>query len=336
MSCYEPLKGFAVGFTKDNKPKLKVVPYNVLYLDKHGTPITDPKLPPEKDSITKYYDLPCGHCLGCRQQQSKEWASRLIMEMQYHDSAYFCTFTYDDSHLHTVFYYDDNTGEVDWNPTLNKRDIQLFIKRLRKCYADDKIRYYLAGEYGETTKRPHYHAIIYGLHCDDLIKCGRSETGNTYFTSKTIEKLWSNGFVSIEPANYATCKYTASYVTKKLGIKPNDYYNKLGIIPPFSLSSRKPGIGLQYLLDHENEFFDLEELRIPMVDGSYKVTMPRYFKKKLRDYDEERYEVIARKNEQAALDHKEAILANTDLEWTEYLRICKENHEQKLRQRNKI
>ena len=332
MSCYHPLKGFVVGFTKDMKAKLRVLPYEVNFIDKYGVPVTVGVSPGPEDT-TEYYELPCGHCIGCRQAQSKEWANRLMMEMQYHDSAYFCTLTYDNDHIHIA--YDEETGLATGLFTLCKRDVQLFIKLLRRHFPNDKIRYYLAGEYGDTTARPHYHAIIFGLHLNDLVKCGRSETGNQYFTSESFGACWPHGFVSVEPANYATCKYVSSYVTKKLGIRPNEFYEDQGIVPPFSLCSRKPGIGFQYYADHP-DLFEYDKIVLSTPTGSISFEPPRYFKKKYKEADLDKYQERADRKMAAAEDRKELILDNTHLSYLDYLQVLENNHNERVKSRNKI
>ena len=105
-----------------------------------------------------------------------------MLELQYHDSAYFVTLTYDDFHIPKAYYPDPETGEVHTSYTLCKRDFQLWMKRLRKKFSDDKIRFFACGEYGGQTKRPHYHAIVFGLHLNDLVKYKTVKEGDSYYT----------------------------------------------------------------------------------------------------------------------------------------------------------
>ncbi len=73
------------------------------------------------------------------------------------------TLTYDDEHL-PINDYVDSDGVIHGKPTLRKRDVQLFLKRLRKNYKyDNHIKYFCCGEYGGKTFRPHYHLIIFGF-----------------------------------------------------------------------------------------------------------------------------------------------------------------------------
>ena len=133
--------------------------------------------------------IPCGQCAECRAQYARNWANRLLLELQYHDSAYFVTLTYDDAHV-------PRSESKDGFPhlTLDKRDCQLFFKRLRKAFPDDNIRYFLAGEYGDQTHRPHYHAIVFGLHLDDLVLVGRNEFNQPYFDSSSLFNVWQKGY----------------------------------------------------------------------------------------------------------------------------------------------
>lgn len=72
--------------------------------------------------------LPCRHCVGCRLDHSKEWANRILLEQQYHQSSYFVTLTYDDQHLPHGYGVDPVTGEiVSVHATLVKSDLQKFF-----------------------------------------------------------------------------------------------------------------------------------------------------------------------------------------------------------------
>lgn len=304
-----------------------------MYQDYNGT----------DDTITTaFIEIPCGHCAGCRADQAKEWADRLMMESQFHDSMYFVTLTYDEEHLPRVAYA-DKFGEYhdrlqSDRGTLNKRDVQLFIKRLRKSRPDDKIRYYLAGEYGPQTDRPHYHAIIFGLHLGDwrLIESGHSETGNTYYTCGELERIWRNGFVSIEPANEFTCKYVAQYVTKKIGEKPRVRRLERGQEPEFSLQSRRPGIGRLYYDEKGDEMFREDKVFLATLNGSVEIKPPRYFKKLYKAQHEDAYSERVKKLLQRSEDVEDAKTTVTDLDKEKQLLAQENNFKNKLGLRNKI
>ncbi len=67
--------------------------------------------------------------------------------------------------------------------------MQLFIKRLRKYFNNNKIKYFYCGEYGTQTLRPHYHMIVYNAPFDDLVKLKVNFAGDILYTSKVLENL---------------------------------------------------------------------------------------------------------------------------------------------------
>lgn len=293
-----------------------------------GSSVSDQRLLEDPNIIS----LPCGKCIGCRLDYSRQWADRLMLELQYHDSAYFITLTYNDDHVPKAYYPDPETGEALDSMTLSKRDVQLFFKRLRKAFPDDKIRYFLSGEYGPTTFRPHYHAIVFGLHLDDLILQKTDPIhGYNYYRSPALERCWSVqdkgsivspyvpiGFVSVCNVTWETCAYTARYVTKKLTGEAAEFYSNFSLVPPFSLMSRKPGIARQYYEDHP-EFTEYKYINISTEDGGRKITPPRYFEKLLA---EDRPEMAAQRAEiraQAAKITVAAKLQETSLSYGEML-----------------
>lgn len=206
-----------------------------------------------------YYDspvdrrilVPCGRCAGCRMDKARNWADRMLIElrdMEY--KAIFVTLTYDNKHVPKVREFDDWTmyarGFKD-DLTLSVRDCQLFFKRLRKAFPGRKIRYFLAGEYGPKTRRPHYHAIIYGLTLadfGDLQHLQDNDLGQPLFKSDRFAKIWGNGFTSLAVVNWNTCAYVARYTMKKMYKDDGSDGYVQGQLPEFCIQSRRPGIGL--------------------------------------------------------------------------------------------
>ena len=194
MPCYHPLKAFDIssvdGLSKNNKKNLIIKSYNVNHLEKiNGKYIEcydDYRSDLCERYIKDYIEIPCGKCIGCRLEYSRQWANRMMLEAKYHSQNWFVTLTYDDLHVPRSYYGDPNSGEALPSLTLRKRDIQLFFKRLRK-QTGQNFRYYACGEYGENTHRPHYHFIVFGLELDDLQFLRRCENFN-YYTSDTISK----------------------------------------------------------------------------------------------------------------------------------------------------
>lgn len=276
--CLHPMVMMPDGHTVNGKVKYKMV-----------GPAADGAL--SFDPLAKV--VPCGHCINCRLAYSRKWADRLILESLYHDESWFVTLTYNDFFIPEVGMIDENTGEFVRHYSLFKRDVQLFLKRFREM-VDYPIRFYCAGEYGSKTFRPHYHLIIFGLKLEDLKdKDGRPDlygdnvgrSGYDLYRSRLLERAWSKvvcdrvwpiGNVVVAPVNWKTCAYVARYVTKKIANGNDDVYQKLGIAPPFSTCSRKPGIAYQYYLDHP-DFAEKQKMFYGTEDGSKQINYPLYF-----------------------------------------------------------
>lgn len=240
-----------------------------------------------------YQRIPCNKCIGCKLSYAREWATRCMLEYQYHDSAYFATLTYADAHVPKSAYAEPDTGEAHTSLTLSRRDVQLFLKRLRKAFPADSIRYYGCAEYGPNTWRPHYHVILFGLHLDDLqIKRQNVDGTVTAWWSPKFQACWSLrpfgnfspfldaiGETELSPVSWATCAYTARYVVKKqLCLDGEDFYAKFGLQRPFTFMSTKPAIGDRYFQDHP-EVYDFDSIPLPTSDGCKNVFPPRRFDK---------------------------------------------------------
>lgn len=129
--------------------------------------------------------LPCNKCDLCKKAYAKTWCLRALHELTQHQYAVFTTLTYEEKYL---------------PPTLRKRDLQLFLKRLRRSTTDRPIRFLACGEYGDKRKRPHYHAILYGLAQVD---------------APAIHKAWGKGNTRTSRAGPQRIAYTAGYMQKK-------------------------------------------------------------------------------------------------------------------------
>ena len=267
----------------------------------------------------KDIQVPCGHCIGCRLDRSRAWADRMMLELDHSKTAVFLTLTYDNDHVPVSMINDDGLPYY----TLDKRDVQLFLKRLRKFFDYKKIRYFLAGEYGDKTMRPHYHAIIFGLDLDDFsdrIHFGSNSFGQPYYTSSTLERIWSNGFVSLAPVSWQTCAYVARYVTKKLNGPESIVYDYRNCTPPFALMSRRPGIAGYFAVDHPDLLGD----RLQYIDDVFgvrnvkKVPTPKYLFDKLSLTNPDLYDTIKSQRARYAADKQLLELSKTDLDCVDY------------------
>lgn len=192
--------------------------------------------------------VPCGRCIACRINYASIWSMRMMHEKKFHDKSAFVTLTYEDAKLPI-------------GGTLVKRDVQLFMKKLRKN-TGKKVRYFLAGEYGDKYKRPHYHMIVYGLGKED---------------ENVIASSWGNGYVFVGTVTDDSTNYVARYITKKLTGDKAIVYKEKGIIPEFSFMSKKPGIGSKFIERYGNEI----KSRMALIVKGKKVAIPKYYKSKL-------------------------------------------------------
>lgn len=267
-----------------------------------------------------YQTVPCGKCVACRCDYSREWSNRMILELADHDSAIFVTLTYNNDHLPI---------SAQGFPTLSKRDVQLFMKRLRKYFDPVKIRFYLSGEYGTRTHRPHYHAIIYGIGLDsfpDLVYRGNNDLGHPFYSSPTFESLWGNGFVLFSSVTWRTCNYVARYVLKKQSQKDE----VLGVaLPPFNLSSRNPGIGFSHavdLLQSGDTVFSVDGK-----DGIHEFPIPRSIIKRLKEQDVDNLSDMCYDRAKVSRDKLLSDLAFSGLSFPEYLDRLDADLKRKLR-----
>lgn len=353
MACYHPLKAYPSFVSPDSgKQQYKICSYDSTCIWYNGQNLVpkfdDPSHWP--GSISDFIEIPCGQCLGCRIQRSREWANRCLLELLDHPGApgYFVTVTYDDEHIPRVWYGDPaHNGLAHQAFTLRRRDVTLLMKRIRKRFPDLNIRFFGCGEYGPQTWRPHYHLIIFGLVLDDLVPSQwRAELdGVQYFESATFDRLWkfqrrdrygrpygkrcNAGRCLIGEISWQSCAYTARYVTKKLTGDASELYERFNIDPPFSCMSLKPAIGRMYFDSHP-ELYNFEYINVSTPQGGKKFRPPRYFDKL---YDVEYPEEMKSMKEfrrSAAEAQKELKLSMTDLSYLDYLSVEEESFRSRL------
>lgn len=173
--------------------------------------------------------LPCGSCVACRLSTARQYAVRCFHERQLYERACFVTLTYDEEHL-------------PFGGSLVKEHLSQFMRRLRREFPDERIRFFACGEYGARWGRPHYHVIVFGVDFfQDRYVAGR-RSGADVYRSPCLEALWPLGRSEIGTATFASSAYVARYVAKKL-----DDRLLASREPEFLLCSLKPGIGIPWL-----------------------------------------------------------------------------------------
>lgn len=249
------------------------------YRDDSGAVVFD-----ENKASGSGFTLPCGRCMGCRIRKRQDWTLRGLLEAQMQRRAgfetYFFTLTQDEDHA-------DQWSDVCL------RDMQLFMKRLRKAYGPG-VRFQTLGEYGGSAGRPHYHQTIYGLDIPDLVPVSERATRGRWFGSASIREIWGRGQVSIALATEQTIAYVASHQTKDLS---GVHINNGGFfvvdpltgearkrVAPFRTQSNRPGIGASFFEEFGEDLFR-HERGFP-VDGRLR-PIPSYFLDRLKAKDPE-------------------------------------------------
>lgn len=145
--------------------------------------------------------VPCGQCVGCRLERSRQWAVRCVHEASLYTDNCFVTLTYNDDFLPE-------------DRSLHYRHFQLFMKRLRKRHGDG-VRFYMCGEYGEKQGRPHYHACLFNFRFSDM-RLWQERNGVKLYRSAELERLWPFGFCSVGEVTFESAAYVARYIMKKV------------------------------------------------------------------------------------------------------------------------
>ena len=217
----------------------------------------------------------CGQCMPCRINKKRVWVHRIMLEADQHASNAFVTLTYDDEHLPE-------------DGSLHAKDAQDWLKRYRRAIEPRRVRYFLVGEYGDATWRPHYHVAIFnGLAC---------ERGNTRYSKSgspccdacsLLASSWQRGAIHCGDLSAQSASYIAGYTTKKMTAK--DDARLEGRAPEFARMSLRPGIGAHMMADVAHELLSLG-LEAEMIDvpanlrhGGKVMPLGRYLRRRLRE-----------------------------------------------------
>ena len=247
MPCYHPM------------PAVRMVDGSVKFVSRN------------KKGVDGTLELPCGQCIGCRLERSRQWAMRCLHESSLYDHNSFITLTYDESNL-------PPGGSLDYS------DFQKFMKRLRKN-TKSRVRFYMGGEYGDATARPHFHACLFGYDFPDKVYLRKSSSGEKLYTSKLLESLWPFGISSIGDVTFQSAAYIARYCVQKvtgdaadMHYACDEFVDRDGLIrtsvtPEFNHMSLKPGIGARWLSKYQTDVFP----RDYVVINGVKTKPPKYY-----------------------------------------------------------
>lgn len=233
--------------------------------------------------------VPCGQCRGCRLDRSAQWAVRCIHEASLHEHNQFVTLTYAE------------------NPqTLVPRDLQLFLKRLRRV---QPFRFLGCGEYGETYSRPHYHLLLFGFPCMDRYPWRKSAAGFQLYRSPGLEQVWSLGSVEVGEVSLESAAYCARYAMKKQTGKDAGRVREIVDVTTGEIITRaheflrmslKPGIAAKW---YERYWCDVYPEGQVVLRGGVKRKAPRYYDKLFKAQDPEAFEELVRQRVRLADEH---------------------------------
>lgn len=293
MPCYHPISAWQL---------LNVKTAN-------GKPTISFKNPYARPSASRVgIQVPCGQCIGCRLERSRQWAMRCVHEAYGHDDNAFITLTYAPEH-------------VPPDGSLIKSHFQKFMKRLRKAISPKLVRFFHCGEYGEKNQRPHYHACLFGYDFPDKILYTIRDECRLY-RSPMLEKLWPFGFATVGDVTFESAAYVARYITKKItGDLAEQHYQ--GRLPEYTTMSRRPGIGQYWYQNFKGDVFPCDNV---VIRGKV-MKPPRYYDKQLEVENLELHSKIK-------LDRKTKVLQNAADNTTARLaskETCKKQQFQQLK-----
>lgn len=276
MPCYHPLQGWRSRNSNESGKRSIVFNRSKGYADQEVI-------------------IPCGQCIGCRLERSRQWAMRCVHEASLYDQNCFITLTYAEEHLPE-------------NGTLVLADFQKFMKRLRKKFHPQLIRFYGAGEYGEESNRPHYHACVFNCDFPDK-KIWKTTNDTPLYTSEILSALWPMGFATIGDVTFDSAAYVARYIMKKV-LGPHAEYHYGDLLPEFSVMSRRPGIASDWFKKYKSDLYPSDFITIK----GRKQKAPKFYDQLLEKEDPELWKKIkyGRKYELSKVDEEELTLRRLD------------------------
>jgi len=293
MPCYHPIKGWR---GRDKNPETGKRPI-----------VFDRRLSYQGIQV----EFPCGRCIGCRLERSRQWAMRCVHEASMYSDNCFITLTY-------------NNQNLPKDRSLHLEHFQLFMKRLRKKYGT-KIKFFHCGEYGQKHRRPHYHACLFNFDFKDR-KLWKTKNGFKVYVSKSLETLWPFGFSTVGDVTFESAAYVARYITKKINgeaaeknrpvidpdtgiqgaLKHYETVNfKTGEVwnlkPEYTTMSRRPGIGKSFYQKFKNDIFPSDEI----IMRGKKMGVPKYYDSLLESENPDELKRIKNERKAKAREHEE-------------------------------
>lgn len=220
--------------------------------------------------------LPCGKCPECCKDYYTAWATRGSRELALWETSLFITLTYSDEKLPK-------------NASLRKKDVQNFIKRVKKYFRScslNPVRQIYCGEYGTKTQRPHYHVVLFNADFFNKKRHRTTEQGHQVYTSPALDFLWGRGHAEFGYAEPSSIAYLFKYILKKKSRKEKLQpliINGNEVEHEFIEASRNPGIGAH--VRHSDSI----KKGFLTLDG-VKKKLPKYYSEHQKKYDPRTFE----------------------------------------------
>lgn len=217
----------------------------------------------------------CGQCLPCRINRKREWTHRIILEASQYQHNCFATLTYSDEQL----------AEHCPNGTLVPKHAQDWLKRIRFRIQPSKLRFFLVGEYGDETERPHYHAALFNF---PTCRRGRSvfsrHSNRCCDSCDLVRETWGMGNIILGTLEPHSAAYISGYVTKKMTAKDDERLD--GRYPEFARMSLRPGIGADAMHEVASQILthypDIDDVPTSLRHGKSIKPLGRYLTRYLR------------------------------------------------------
>lgn len=159
-------------------------------------------------------EVACRKCRLCIRNRKSDWIGRCLAESKFSDKTYAVTLTYaEEAGVSAV--------------TLVYKDVQDFVKRLRKRY---NVRYIAAGEYGTKKGRAHWHIILFF----------KGEYPKVKEDARVDWEYWKKGFSYFQTPTWKGLRYILKYVLKDQDADSADSHLAM---------SKKPPIGHEFFME---------------------------------------------------------------------------------------
>lgn len=249
----------------------------------------------EVGDVVRSLTLPCGNCVGCLLERSRQWAVRCVHESKMHEFNSFVRLSYRDE-------------DLPRHNSLHYPHFQKFMRDVRYWYGD-RVPFFMSGEYGENYGRPHYHALLFGVNFHDMYYWCKSPSGKSLYRSDSLEWLWPYGDSTIGAVTFESAAYCARYVMKKrkvVDVGESEYQivdvttgEILTRVAEFCHMSLKPGIGALWLDKFWSDVFPAGKVVTNGVEGN----TPRYYEKIFKEREAESFEALVAERDRVSKLH---------------------------------